>query len=428
MVALAQYTDGLLRIVFVHTTIPGSCGPLPEHLKASLLQAQRTVNRTAGVSASVVLLSNFKQCRWALDELKNGGDSDLKGITTAESMGIKSSTTQELEKSLRKMIPKGTANEDVLLTSLYRYFMLDDYMLHNNVTGHVLHLDADTMLFADVASLAKKLQAGYPRLGLTPSIHRRFLSASAMYVGSQAALHKMNAFFLSVAANKTSTGLSQYATWLRGFACCKPVAQGGLLSQDGVEGVRPWAVSDMTLLAFYRSHFHREVRLFPVLPAGLPNTTSTTSVDGANLVPSNGSSSSSSSSSAYLGGKLPVAVEHHHLPGSAIHVYSEGGTDAGPELGGLLDPANGWGLHLEGPAPNGSANSLRATDRHAVVEQAVGRFGCHVSFRCTSACVTAPFVACTAAGGRETPLLALHLSSKTRDKAKLFGSVPCTCQ
>ena len=422
MVALAQYTaHGLLRIVYVHTTIPGSCGPLPEHLKASLLQAQRAVNRTAGLSASVVLLSNFKQCRWALDELKNGGDAELKGITTAESMGIKSSTTQEWEKSLRKMIPKGTANEDVLLTSLYRYFMLDDYLVHNNVTGHVLHLDADTMLFADVASLAKKLQAGYPRLGLTPSIHRRFLSASAMYVGSQAALHKMNAFFLSVAANKTTTGLPQYAAWLRGFACCKPVAQGGLLSQDGVEGVRPWAVTDMTLLAFYRSHFHREVRLFPVLPAGLPNTTTTTSAaDGTNSVASNGSS-------AYLGGKLPAAVEHHHLPGSAIHVYSEGGADAGPELGGLLDPANGWGLHLEGQAPNSSSSSLRATDRHAVVEQAVGRFGCRVSFRCTSACVTAPFVTCTAAGGKETPLLALHLSSKTRDKAKLFGSVPCAC-
>lgn len=437
-------SEGLV-IVFVHTTIPGSCGPLPDHLKASLLQAQLASKN--GTTARVVILGNFKQCRWALDELKNGGDADLKRIITAESMSMKSVMTQEWEKLVRNLVPKGTANEDLLLTSLYRYFMLDDYMTFNNITGNVLHLDADTMLYSDPATFESSLRTGYPRLGLTPSIHRRFLSASSLYVGSRAALRKMNAFFAGVASNKTSpgaphgapTGLSQYANWLRSFACCKPLSQGGLLSHNGVEGVRPWAVNDMTLLAFYRSRNHGEVRLFPLLPRSV-ELAANSSVSVGSMSVSDGASGINGTTSGHLGGQLHAITDHQHLPSSAVQVYAEGGSEAGPSLGGLVDcSSGGWGTHYtpqastppesSSPAspsstqPPPGSQSPRATDRHAVVEQAVVRYGCRVTFRCSSSCVTVPFVQCNA--GAETPLITLHLGTKNRDKAKEFASAAC---
>ena len=474
--SLAGTVAPLLQVVFVHTTIPGSCGPLPDHLKTSLLQAQRASKN--GTSAKVVILGNFKQCRWALDELKNGGDADLKRVATAESMSIKSTSTQEWEKLVRNLVPKGVANEDLLLTSFYRYFMLEDYMTYNNITGHVLHLDADTLLYADPASFSAALQAGYPRLGLAPSIHRRFLSASALYVGSLAALRKMNGFFTSVASNKTSgavgggggsgtgsvtangaagtasTALMQYANWLRGFACCKPIGQGGLLGTpggSGGDGVRPWAVNDMTLLAYYRTKNHKDVRLFPLLPG---NLASAVGGSAANSSAHAAESVETGANGTMAGSGGGAAGDHlHHSSGQAVHLYAEGGAEAGPALGGLVDSSGGWGAHLPSsslagagapessssaspvvPAPatvasgaeSATSSSPRATDRHAVVEQAVLRYGCKVRMRCAKpACLTEPVVSCGT--GPETPLLTLHLHPKHRDKAKEFSTTPCAC-
>jgi len=443
-----------------------------------MLQAYRASQN--GTTAKVVILGNFKQCRWALDELKNGGDAELKKITTVESMGIKSSTTQEWEKLVRNIVPKGTANEDLLLTSLYRYFMLEDYMAYNNITGHVLQLDADTMLYSDPATFGTSLRKGYPRLGLAPSIHRRFLSASTMYIGSRSALRKMNAFFAYVASNKTGvvsgggnlgmnnpleatsstapvqTGLQQYASWLRSFACCKAVSQGGLLSLNGVEGVRPWAVNDMTLLAFYRLKLgHREVGLFPLLPQSVINATNSiksgsgssgeAGVDAPTVALAL-TNSSVAAAAGYLSGELPASGDHHHLPANAVQMYAEGGVEAGPSLNvGLFDTSSGWGAHLASIVSSATAtetatatatstipvyasaasSSPRATDRHAVVEQAVLRFGCKVSFHCSRSCVTVPEVVCGT--GPKAQLLTLHMNPKNREKISDFISVRCSC-
>lgn len=433
-----------LVIVYVHTTIPGSCGPLPDHLKASLLQAHR--NSVNGTLAKVVILGNFKQCRWALDDIKNGGDPELSLITTAESMGIKSSATLEWEKLLRNIVPKGTTNEDLLLTSLYRYFMLNDYMTYSNIEGHVLHLDSDTMLYGNIASMATSLAAGYPRLGLAPSIHKRFLSATTMYIGSRAALRKMNSFFTSLVSNSSSSSgaavLTGYATWLRTFSCCRPVSQGGMLSHNGVDGVRPWAVNDMTMLAYYRMKHHGEIKLFPILPSGLSSPAADQKLRrggpqdkdmGSHSHSSTAGAASSTSDLAggYLSGQLAAPTDHH-LPLTAIKHYSVGGSEVGPDVGGLLDCSGGWGMHLQENDGNSSthAATLRAADRHIIVEQAVVRHGCKVAFKCTQssngACSTAPHVACSDTPN-DVPLLTLHLNSKNRGAASTLLAVPCVC-
>ena len=372
-----------------------------------------------------MILGNFKQCRWALHDLQNGGNADLKTISTAESHAIKSPQTARMERALRlSFYPKGTANEDALLSGFYRYFMLQDYMAHHNVSGHVLHLDSDSMLYADLEALGAAFHAQYRGLAVSPSIHKRFLSAAVMYVPSREALGLLNRFFLQVVENGTGPGLAgsssgsgggdggdaagaigknsaegslpQYEAWLRGFACCKHAAQGGLLPDPRGEGVRPWAVNDMTLLAYYRLKHHRRVSLFPVLPRGLNESVAfdraIPAPAAALTLASTPPQTPTQSGDAKADPVAPLPPpDHPHLPSAALREY------VAPPGMGLVDCWGGWGMHVGagnssggggggggvgGSSPNPNANPIpnpnpntagshkaTATDRHAVVEQ-----------------------------------------------------------
>ena len=128
--------DDVLRIVYVMTTIPGimisiiitiiiitriviiiiiitiiiigSCGPFMDYFKQVLLQAKSSqILSEEKKLTEVILLSNFKQCRWALHDLRNGETSELRNFSTIESHSIKSARTLEFEKLLKKIVPKG---------------------------------------------------------------------------------------------------------------------------------------------------------------------------------------------------------------------------------------------------------------------------------------------------------------------------------
>jgi hypothetical protein len=61
----------------------------------------------------------------------------------------------------------------------------------------------------------------------------------------------------------------KYLKWLREFACCKPASEGGVHPDARGKGIKPWALADMSLIAFYRSLYHKDITLFPVLPSAL---------------------------------------------------------------------------------------------------------------------------------------------------------------
>lgn len=480
--------QGSMRIVFVHTSIPGSCGPLPEVFKEALIQAKRTQSNTT----EVVLLSNFKQCRWALADLHDG-DEVFKSIKIVESMGIKSSRTQEFEKKIKKMIPK-TDDENLLASSLFRFFMLEDYM-HNHSVTTALHIESDTILYEDLSSISFQLQSQYPTLAALPSVHKRFVSASTFWIGNVTSLHGLTDFLLTMSRND-SVIFPRYVSWLREFACCKAADQGGLFPDETGKGVKPWAFSDMTLLAFYRHLNHYEIKFLPLLPH-LNHRQELSSV-------------ALSTHSATHGGSdppaIPSSLSHHHQKHHFnLSHYSLGGVEGGFDMGVIFDGGKGgWGGHLvstqsdsvtaaaggSGTSSSGGSGGVGSSvsagsgvvgaagtglvgssgvggleaasvaTRH-IVEQAVQRYNCSVHMRClptvtrpaapahsssTAAttnlrtpnlgaggggnlkvCVRRPAVACGAGGGgvKWTPMWTLHAGHGSALDA--FKSEPCEC-
>lgn len=54
-----------------------------------------------------------------------------------------------------------------------------------------------------------------------------------------------------------------YLVWLRPYACCK---QGGIAPDENGNGIKPFAVNEMSMLAYYHKLYPKEFQLFPVVP------------------------------------------------------------------------------------------------------------------------------------------------------------------
>lgn len=476
---IAKSNDNALHIVFVVTTIPGFCGPFPANFKQVLLQAKASNKKSIiANNTDITILSNFKQCRWSLHDLKNGDELELRTINTIDSHTMKSNRTLEFEKLLKKLIPKGGVDDmDTVTTSLYKYFMLEDYMTRYKVS-HVLHFESDNMLYGDMFPLLSTLRSSQRRYGnvlaVNPSIHKRFLSSSTMWIGGVEALHDFNEFLLEISRNTTNQ-LSQYTSWLHEFACCKDK---GMFPNAEGKGLKLWAFSDMTLLAYYRHLHHGRIKLFPCLPFDKAHY-KTEVPHGMN---NNSTSSSSSSSNSNSNSNSPGShhVKHLHVN---VSLYSQGGSEVSDNTEyGLFDSGKGgWGSHFHngGVVASTSSNkqngvatkeeeSQSVAHRH-IIEQAVSRFNCTVEMKCTTArpdvskisepkkdgkshhlrrylsdnnnssttsstggghaieseCYTRPFVTC-GKGVTWTALWSLHIPKSESSFGK-FKSQPCAC-
>ncbi len=66
---------------------------------------------------------------------------------------------------------------------------------------------------------------------------------------------------MGIASNRTKN--LQYLEWLRYFACCK---HGGINPDASGRGIKPFAVNEMSMLAYYHEIAPKEMMLFPVVP------------------------------------------------------------------------------------------------------------------------------------------------------------------
>ena len=437
--------NDLLRIVYVMTTISASCGPFNDHFKQVLLQAIASQH-----NSEVILLSNFKQCRWSLHDLRNGEVMELRNISIIESHAIKSSRTLEFERLLKKLVPKGHES-DLTLTSLYRYFMLEDYMT-NHTIKEVLHMDNDVMIYEDLHQYLPILRSSYPRLAAVASIHKRFISSSTLWIGQLQAINHFNTFLLGL--GRQSGEFNQYTSWLREFACCRSVEQGGIFPDEQGRGVKAWALQDMTMLAYYH-HLHKnELRLFPSLPKldleykhlspdsnmhkvfVHPATSNDTTSSSTSLSSLSSLSSSSLSStrpgnhnSNYRHNKHIAIVKEHH---TNISLYAIGGSEVGSDLNGSLfdSTKGGWGDHFHNIVVGvGNSREAHAVASRHIIEQAILRYNCSITFKCalpssssSSSCYTKPFVSC--GNDRETSLLTMHAFKSNPSQ---YRSMKCDC-
>jgi hypothetical protein len=88
-----------------------------------------------------------------------------------------------------------------------------------------------------------------------------------LWVGRREALDDFNSWLLAL-ANETSPEFLEYLEWIRPKACCLSQAKGGLYPDKNGDGIRPHAVNEMSMLAFYHELYKKEkkLELLPLLP------------------------------------------------------------------------------------------------------------------------------------------------------------------
>lgn len=238
-----------------------------------------------------------------------------------------------------------------------------------------------------------------------------FVTASVLWIPTLASLQTFNDFLLNLGNNRNGEW-KEYILWLRGFACC---VKGGVDPDKDGNGVKPFAINEMSMLAYYSLRSPTNFSFFPVLPA-------------YNYI-----------TNRYTGNMSSFAV---------------GGHCVGPATGqGIWDPGS-WGQHLGGTSSR-NGRDIGFRDMSHVVGQAIALNQCITAMLCSnvsqpfqgttsplrylelngstaftsiqgpqqSYCYTAPYVRC-ADSKSWTALWNLHVHSKWTEK---YRSVRCDC-
>ena len=204
----------------------------------------------------------------------------------------------------------------------------------------MMHIEADNMVYGRYSALLPALRSGYPGLACTPLTASKFFhTASTFWVGRVAALRTFNDFLLSLGTDQDSA-FTHYVAWLRRYACCKA---GGVKPDKNGQGVKPYAINEMSMLAYYNKYAFRELKLFPVVP----------------YYPE------------YVTGRFVCNLSS----------FAPGGGQVGPDtLGGIWDP-NSWGQFAGGTARKKGRDKGFVDGSH-IIGQAITTSGCTVSMRC----------------------------------------------
>ncbi len=224
-------------------------------------------------------------------------------------------------------------------------------------------------------------------------------------------------------AHKETGEFDRYLTWLRPFACCK---HGGIAPDAEGKGIKPFAVNEMSMLAYYHHIQPSVFFLFPVVP------------------------------------KHPYYYNRYTTNMSR---FGPEGSDVGPSTNnGVWDP-NSWGQYIGGTHNRGGRNKGFIDSSHIIgqailVNRGLEKQEFNMSMRCADIsyssefnrerlaastllqnssfipslheCVTAPFVRFRqkresghiVADTHWVPLWNMHVHSK---QTALYVSQPCVC-
>lgn len=221
----------------------------PHYIVHSLNQAVFTQT-----NSDVYFVSNFKQCKLVQEHIMSKvSDKVIKvDINDIPSAGNRSANF--FNASLDVFMGDSGS---LWIASALRFFYLRDLMEQKGWQEFV-HIEGDNMLYIDTATLAPHFRKNFGKaLAVTPlEANRSAFTASALWVGSYEALREFTDFLYELAKKQTGLWL-EYLNWLKPFACCK--MQSGLLEDQFGRGLKPYKISEMTMMAFY--HHHQKKRL-----------------------------------------------------------------------------------------------------------------------------------------------------------------------
>lgn len=366
--AIQPSIDHRLPIVYVYTVVKAVCRyGLPGYIKVTLEQAV-----LSQPDSDVYMASNYAECPHIGDAVDTVAHVKKVDITS-----LISDRTREFMNVSQSMFEVDGGSE-LWLTSAYRFFNLEDMMIKYNMK-EIMHVEADNLLYGNFTSLLPLLRKGYPGLAATPlNSNKSFITASVFWIANLAVLKRFNDFLLDLGRN-TDGAWKKYLTWLRPFGCCKP---GGIDPDEFGKGIKPFAVNEMSMLAYYH-HIRPE--------------------------------------DFYL---LPVVPRHDYLLNKYVCNMSDFGPD-GKEIpmntfDGVWDP-NSWGQYLGGTS-NRKGRDRGFTDSSHIAGQAMRTSGCRPQVLCANRTTQAHLFS-TIGEGQSSPALASNIATLMEKKIQLEARI-----
>jgi hypothetical protein len=407
-------------IVYVYTVVPRLCSHgLPLYIKTVLEQSI-----FSQPDCDTILASNFAECKPILDSVQ-----DMPRLIKVDTTKIVSARTTSFLNASGNMFD---TYDPLWVTSALRFFIMEDIMITRGYK-EMMHVEADNMLYGPLTTILDIFRKGYHALAATPlNDNKSFITASVVWIASLGSMIKMNDYFLALGYN-TDNKWKNYLKWLRPYACCK---HGGVDADENGRGIKPFAINEMSMLAYYHEIHPEEMNLLPVVPA-----------------------------------------HNYNLNRFVCNMsrFGPGGPEVGPATGHGIWDANSWGQFIGGTNSK-KGRDIGFTDSSHISGQAIRMSGCAVTMQCGNnslpvfsatrsvdsaatvaisssssstgavfttsadgtvtksnssvalqgaeirACYTAPFVKC--GDGPHTPLWNLHVHSKHTLK---FKSSICPC-
>lgn len=383
-------TQTRLPVVYVYTVGIYSCKQgIPSYITTSLEQAL-----LQQPDCDVIMASNYKECSTVEAVIDR-----IPGIIKYDiSTEMGSNRTKEFANLTNTMF-EANFNGELWATSAVRFFSLEDLMIQKGYR-EMVHVEADNLLYGKMTDLLPAFRSKYKGLAATPlNSNKSFITASVLWIAGLAALQKFNDFLLGLGRDKREW--QKYLDWLRPYGCCMR-GGGGVDPDKNGNGIKPFAINEMSMLAYYHHLEPKEFYLFPVVPHY-----------------------------AYVMNKYICNLTDFGPLGTQL---------PGPTGRGIWDP-NSYGQFLGGTSRY-RGRDKGFTDASHIAGQAMRTNGCKPKMVCSNVtiefpstatngsfagggkyCYTAPFVHC-ADDPTWTPLWNLHVHAKhTKD----YKSEPCPC-
>lgn len=387
-----QYNEKL-PIVFVYTVTPNKCHRgLPKYIRTSVEQAVFTQP-----DCDVILMSNFGECNTLKADVET-----ITNVMLVDTVKIKSNRTAAYEKRINEFFE---GQDSLWSTSALRFYNLEDLMNTYHYRS-LVHVEADNMIYGRYTTLLPILSKYYPMTATPLNSQLSFITASIFWIAKINILIDFNNYLLELVTHKSAT-FTRYIDWLR-WHSAKP---GGAYANEQGIGVPPFAVNEMSMLAFYRILNPQEFQILPVTP-------------------------------------VADFILNRYV--CNMTDYSNLGRQIGHSTGqGIWDP-NSWGQFIGGTSKN-AGRDIRFTDSSHIAGQAIRMAFCNVTMNCgmfteydlikssnkevnlpgialpsdvKPRCYTIPVVQCERSIVDYTPLWNLHVHSK---HTALYKSELCEC-
>ncbi len=321
-----------IPIVFVYTVSKTHCeSGIPHYIMYSVQQALLTQR-----DSELIFISNYKECPKSKSQMNLLGN-----IVQVDTDSLVSERFEVFRNRSVEIFQSDATGNDLWVSSALRLFQLESLMITHNL-AEVMHIEADNMLYGSLSHLIDVFRKGYRNLAATPlNTSKTFITASVLWIANPAAIRDFNSYLLAIVTNtmmpwklpsiwgsrlkeliikdefadskgKPKAMWDLFLSWIRPHSCCKK--RGGIQQNSEGKGIRPYAINEMSLMAFYHELYPDRFQLLPVLPV------------------------------------FPYIVNRHVIN---ITIFAPGGSEVGPDTnGGIWDP-NSWGQFMGGTSSKG---------------------------------------------------------------------------